>query len=128
MSGLFAARNQVAIAGYAQSPILRRAERPLGATTVETARQAIADAGLTVDQIDGFVSSPLFPTSGGQAAVDGLSVVTSSWLAQHLGADPAYVVGFQGIGQLTGSLTLAVNAIASGAARYVLFHRALHNP
>jgi acetyl-CoA acetyltransferase len=45
-----------------------------------------------------------------------------------MGARPDYVVGFQGHGQLTSSLTLAVNAIASGAVQYMLLHRALHNP
>ena len=54
--------------------------------------------------------------------------VTSGWLAERLGVDPAWVSGFQGFGQIPGTVTLAVNAIASGAADYVLLHRALHNP
>ena len=36
----------VAIAGYAHSTIERRAGRPLGAVAVDTARAAIADAGV----------------------------------------------------------------------------------
>ena len=44
------------------------------------------------------------------------------------GVNPAMSSGFQGIGQMPGSVALAVNAIASGAADYVLVHRALHNP
>ncbi|OBG28681.1 peptide permease [Mycobacterium alsense] len=128
MSGRFAASNRVAIAGYAQSAIQRRAERPLGALAVDTAREAITDAGLRVDQIDGFVSSSLLPSAGGQAAEDGVSTVSSAWLAQHLGVNPRYVAGFEGIGQITGSVGMAVNAVASGAADYVLLHRALHNP
>jgi acetyl-CoA acetyltransferase len=118
MSGLYLARNQVAIVGYAHSQVVRRSTEPLGLTALRTARAAIADAGLTPDQIDGFASSSLMPTSGDHAAQDGISVVSSDWLAQHLGTEPKYVVGFQGIGQLTGSLTLAVNALASGAAVY----------
>jgi acetyl-CoA acetyltransferase len=128
VSARFKARNQVALVGFAHSQVVRRARQPLGVTAIETARRAIEDAGLTVGQIDGFVSSPLLPSTGNHEIQDGVSTVTSGWLAKHLGADPAYVVGFQGIGQITGSMTLAVNAIASGAADYVLFHRALHNP
>ena len=128
MSGLFLARNQVAIAGYAHSQVQRRSTEPLGLTALRTAHAAIADAGLVPSQIDGFASSSLMPTSGDHAAQDGISVVSSDWLAQHLGTEPKYVVGFQGIGQLTGSLTLAVNALASGAADYVLLHRALYSP
>ena len=128
MSATFTARNKVAVVGYAQSPIERHAKLSLGALTVETARQAIADAGLTVGQVDGFVTATLFPTSGLHAVGDGVSIVSADWLAVHLGVTPRYASGFQGIGQLPGSVALAANAVASGAADYVLLHRALHNP
>lgn len=128
MSDHFLARNQVAIAGFAHSPVVRRSAEPLGITALHTARAAIADAGLTVADIDGFCSSALLPSSGDHSARDGVTTVTSDWLAQHLGGEPKYVAGFQGIGQLTGSLTLAVNALASGACDYVLLHRALSSP
>ncbi|AKK26663.1 thiolase family protein [Mycobacterium sp. EPa45] len=120
--------NRVAVVGYAQSPTRRRAERPLGAIAVDTARAAIADAGLTVDVVDGFVSSSMLPSAGGHQIVDGVSTVTSGWLARSLGAEPRYVAGFDGIGQLSGSIGMAVNAIIAGAADYVVVHRALHNP
>ncbi len=128
MSGRTSASNRVAIAGYAQSPIERHAGRALGILAVETARRAIADAGLSVSDVDGFVTASLFPTAGAHAAVDGVSVVSSNWLAQHLGVNPRYAAGFQGFGQLPGSVAMAVNAIASDAADTVLVHRALHNP
>ena len=57
-----------------------------------------------------------------------MSIVSPTWLAQHLGVDPRYAVGFTGIGQIPGSVALAVNAVASGAADVVVFQRALHNP
>lgn len=124
----FAARNRVAIVGCAQSRIEPHAGRPLGAIAVDVAREAIADAGLQVADVDGFTTSALFPTAGDHAAVDGVSTVSANWLAQHLGADPSYVTGFQGFGQLPGAVALAVNALVSGAADHVLVHRALHNP
>ena len=95
---------------------------------VDTARAAIADAGLQPEQIDGFVGSSLLPSAGSHAVRDGVTTVTPNWLAQHLGVNPRYASGFQGYGQLPGSVALAVNAIASGAADHVLVHRALHNP
>lgn len=121
-------RNRVAVVGYAQSRIVRRASRPIGAITVDTARAAIADAGLAVGQVDGFVASSMLPSAGGHQPVDGTSMVTPGWLARSLGAEPAYVAGFDGIGQISGSVAMAVNAVVSGAAKYVLVHRALHNP
>jgi len=121
-------RNKVAIVGCAHSTIERRASRPLGAIAVDTARDAIADAGLTVGDIDGFVASALLPSAAGHQPVDGVSIVTPAWLARSLGAAPRYVAGFDGIGQVSGSVGLAVNALISGAANYVVVHRALHNP
>jgi acetyl-CoA acetyltransferase len=131
MSGRFAAAGKVAIAGYAHSMVERHAAQPLGALAVETAREAIADAGLGLGDIDGVVTAPLFPTSGAHAAEDGVSTVTANWMAEHLaylGARPEYVSGFAGVGQLPGAVAIAVNAIAAGAADRVLLYRALHNP
>ena len=128
MSGRMASSNRVAIVGYAHSPVTRHADATLGALTVETARRAIADAGLTVSDVDGFATGSLFPTSGAHAAVDGVSLVTANWLAARLGVNPRYAAGFQGFGQLPGAVALAVNAIDSGATDCVLLHRALHNP
>jgi acetyl-CoA acetyltransferase len=128
VSGRFPARNRVAIAGYAQSPIERHADRALGVVAVETARRAVADAGLEVADVDGFVGATLLPTAGAHRIDDGVSVVSPTWLAQHLGVNPRYAAGFTGIGQIPGSVALAVGAVASGAADVVLFHRALHNP
>jgi len=128
LTGRFAASNRVAIAGYAQSPITRHSDLTLGALTMETARRAIHDAGLAVSQVDGFVTAALFPTAGAHAAEDGVSLVSANWLAQHLGINPRYAAGFQGFGQVPGAVSMAFNAVASGAADYVLVHRALHNP
>ena len=69
-----------------------------------------------------------FPDGGSHAAEDGVSIVSANWLAERLGVNPRYAAGFQGIGQIPGSVAMAVNAVASGAADYVLLHRALHNP
>jgi acetyl-CoA acetyltransferase len=122
------ARDAVAVVGYAQSPIARHFDRTLGAVALDTARAAIADAGLRPGQVDGFTSSALLPAAGNHAVQDGISTVSSNWLAQHLGVNPRYAAGFQGFGQLPGSVMMAVNAITSGAADHVLVHRALHNP
>lgn len=128
MSGAFAARNAVAIVGHAQSPIVKSFGRPLGAVAVEVAREAVADAGLKVQDIDGFTASSLLPSAGDHAPVDGITTVSPNWLAAQLGVEPRYATGFQGYGQLPGSVALAVNALVSGSADYVLVHRALANP
>jgi len=128
MTARFKARNQVALVGYAQSTIVRHADRPLGSVAVDTARAAIADAGLTVADVDGFTTGSILPSAGGQASVDGVSIVTANWMAEALRVNPRFCAGFQGYGQIPGAVSLAVNAVASGAAEVVVMHRALHNP
>jgi acetyl-CoA acetyltransferase len=128
LTGRFAARNQVAIVGYAQSRIERHSSSSLGVLTVETAKTAVADAGLTTDQIDGFVTASLFPSAGAHVSEDGISLVSANWLAEHLGISPKFAAGFQGFGQIPGAVSLSVNAVASGAADYLILHRSLYNP
>jgi len=128
VSHRFKGRNEVAIVGYAHSPVRRHADVPLGALTVETCRQAIADAGLEQHQIDGFTTGSILPSAGGHGSVDGVDIVTATWLAEKLGIHPRWSSGFQGYGQLPGSFILAAQAIVSGTADYVLVHRALSNP
>ncbi|HEU5307892.1 MAG TPA: thiolase family protein, partial [Acidimicrobiia bacterium] len=111
-----------------QSPVERHARKPLGGVALDTAKSAIADAGLEVAQIDGFTTGAIFPTAGAHTIEDGVSIVSANWMAEHLGVNPRWASGFQGYGQIPGSVELAVNAVASGAADYVLMHRALHNP
>jgi acetyl-CoA acetyltransferase len=124
----FRGSGQVAIAGYAQSPITRHIDEPLGTLAIKTALKAIADAGLTKEQVDGFTTGAIFPSSGGRTVIDGTHIVTSDWLAEQLGIRPRWLCGFQGVGQIPGSVILAATAIATGAADYVLVHRAMFNP
>jgi acetyl-CoA acetyltransferase len=128
MSHTFTARNDVAIVGYAQSDLVRHADVPIGALTVRTCLDAITDAGLEPHQVDGFTTGAIRPAGGGQGSVDGIDIVTANWLAEKLGIRPRWSSGFQGYGQLPGSVVLATMAIATGSADYVLVHRALSNP
>lgn len=124
----FHARGKVAIVGYAQSPIQRHATVPLGALAADTCLRAIADAGLKREQIDGFTTGSLLPASSAHTNIDGIDIVTANWMQQRIGIRPRWSCGFMGGGQLPGAVILAVEAIASGAADYVLLHRALYNP
>ena len=108
----FRGSGQVAIAGYAHSPITRHIDEPLGTLAIKTALEAIADAGLTKEQIDGFTTGAIFPSSGGRTIVDGTHIVTSDWLAEQMGIRPRWLCGFQGVGQIPGSVILAATAIA----------------
>lgn len=128
MNARFHGRNQVAIIGYAQSPVLRSAMESLGQLTITTALSAIKDAGLHVAQIDGFTTGSLLPAYGDTSVVDGRDIVSGQWLAERLSIHPRWSCDFSGYGQLPGSVILAVEALLSGSAEYVLLHRSLSNP
>jgi acetyl-CoA acetyltransferase len=126
--GRFTAAGEVALVGYAHSPIRRAHDVSLGALTLRTIREAVVDAGLELGQIDGFTTGALFPSSGGRSLTDGVEIVTSDWVVDQLQVQPRWLCGFQGLGQICGATILATEAIASGAADYVVVHRAMYNP
>ena len=129
MPRAFTGSCKVAMVGYAQSQIYRRADVPLSALTLKACRDAIEDAGLRPEQIDGLSTTPALPAGGSHNDVDGIDVVTVNYVAEHLGLRPRWWVNHQGSGgMITSSLAHAVNAVAAGGANYVLVHRALHNP
>ena len=128
MGRRYGSSGQVALVGYSQSPIVRHADLELGPLTLRTIREAVADAGLTIDDIDGFTTGALFPSSGGRAVVDGIHTVTGEWVVDHLQIEPRWMCGFQGLGQISGAVIEATEAVASGAADYVVLHRAMYNP
>ena len=105
----------------------KHADMSLGALAVETARghRGRRADGRPDRRLHGQSCSPRrAPTRSWTAS----ALVSANWLAEHLGVNPRYAAGFQGFGQMPGAVALAVNAVASGAADYVLVHRALHNP
>ena len=128
MSARFGAAGEVALVGFAHSNITRTEEVGLGALTLRTITEAVADAGLTLEDVDGFTTGALFPSAGGRALTDGIEIVTADWVVEQLRVQPRWLCGFQGVGQICGALILATNAIASGAADVVVMHRAMHNP
>jgi acetyl-CoA acetyltransferase len=118
--------SRAAIVGIGSSTIERRSDRSITAFALDAAVAAIADAGLTRDDIDGYVGSP---KSAHPAAlhVDGADEVSVWHMAECLGFKRlAYAV------DLTGAFATEMAATASlpiltGACRYVLCLRALYN-
>lgn len=98
--GLWEHRGKVAVVGIGQSHIDRRwdgktMDRALGALAIEAARKAIADAGLSLDDVDGLITSPdtrveqtwaprpYFPPP--YDTEDGLTKVSAEWLQKQMG-------------------------------------------
>ena len=118
-------RQVVAIVGIGSTEIVRSSERSLGSFAVEAARNAIADAGLTKTQIDGYTGSPGAPNASA-LNVDGLDEVSQHYMIAALGLEPRWAMDITGMP--TGMVVAASQALTSGTCNYVLGVRAHYNP
>ncbi|MCV7383250.1 thiolase C-terminal domain-containing protein [Mycolicibacter longobardus] len=111
--------DEVAITGIGMSDLGRRLMRPPLALTVQACQQAIDDAGLSLDEIDGLSTYPgpgmLGPfTEGGVTALESALGIRPTW---HNGGMETFGPG--------GSVIAAMLAVAGGLARHVLCFRTL---
>ena len=102
--GIWEHRGKVALVGRGHSPMDRRWDgkdltKTLGAYSIMAAQAAMADAGVSPDEIDGVISCPGGQSDGGLIGAawdrpyfdppydseDGLSKVTAEWLVKNLG-------------------------------------------
>ena len=103
-------QRRVAIVGVGETEFARRLEEPLERLVFRAARRAIADAGLTPGDIDGFI-----PVHAGPPADD---------LAAALGSRRSFTAGpgmTPGAGSVASLLTAAM-AIEAGLASHVLVY------
>lgn len=121
-------KGKTAIAGIGYSEISRRPQKPLGLLAVDACRAAIADAGLSPEQVDGLATYPESPFAGAGNR-DGEDVVTVAWMMNHLPLAPDLRWYAQiETGMIASPIIEAVNALIAGACEYVLVWRALHRP
>ncbi|MFJ6569241.1 thiolase family protein [Streptomyces sp. NPDC091292] len=119
-------RNKVAIVGYGITTSRRHADVPVGSLAVETADQAIRDAGLTRAQIDGVATGTSMPAYGSDRVLRaGHGFIDAGFLMEHMALDTSW--SYDDV-SFPPALVRAVQAVASGAANYVLLNRTLHNP
>jgi acetyl-CoA acetyltransferase len=122
-------KNQAAIVGVGHSKIGRRQERPLGLLAIDAAVAAVEDAGLKLSDIDGAATFPMFP--GGNAGSDrgdGVSVVTTAWMINHLGLENITWWAETQTGNVSTAIEQAVMALTLDRCKYALVWRALHMP
>lgn len=107
-----------AITGIGASRLGRRLMVPPLSLTIEACEAAVADAGLTFDDIDGLSTYPGLDIAGmgegGVAALEGA-----------LGLRPAWINGGMDTFGPGGSVIAAMMAVATGMARHVLCFRTL---
>ncbi|HEX5368039.1 MAG TPA: hypothetical protein VFY10_01350 [Dehalococcoidia bacterium] len=122
----FDAKNKVAIVGVGHSQIGRRLERPIGALAVDASIEAIEDAGLTIQDIDGLATYPSGPGPG-VGPVPGISAAPLGWMVGALGIEQLNWWG-DGGGNISTAIGYAIQAIATGSCNNVLVWRAMYQP
>ncbi len=109
---------QVCITGAAQSEVGRPSSRSALQLTADACLAAIADAGLTIAEIDGIATYPGKSPDGG-----GIAPVGTAEAAELLGIVPRWVLSSgEGFSHLS-PLFHGAMAIANGLARHVLIYR-----
>lgn len=108
---------RAAITGIGMSQIGRRLMRPPLSLTVEAVKAAVADAGLTLDDIDGLATYP------GEMVAGGFGEGGISALEDALGLRPTWYNGGSETFGPAGSVITAIMAVASSLVRHVVCFR-----
>ncbi len=111
--------DKVAISGIGASEMGRRLMVPPLSLTVQACERAIADAGLTLDDIDGLATYP------GAGPFGGFGEGGVTELESALGIRPTWYNGGAETFGPGGSVIAAMLAVAGGLARHVLCFRTL---
>lgn len=107
--------HKVALTGVGQSQVGRRLMVDPMSLTVDAALQAVADAGLELDDIDGLSTYP-----GGGGSAPGMSEGGIKTIEEALQLRPVWVNGGGDLPGQIGSITQAMLAVAAGLCRHVL--------
>src|SRR5437879_2993604 len=120
-------RCKVAVSGVGLSNVTRSAEIPLAAHALTAVKEAVADSGLKISDIDGLATYPELPATG-HAEIDGISIVSVNCMMAMLKLPNLswhIQVGTTNVG---GAVQQAVNGLLAGVCRYAVVWRAMHNP
>ena len=109
------------ITGIGQSEVGKKLERHPLLLTLDAVKEALAEAGLGIDQIDGVSTYP-----GRVPQMLGFSPVGADELIDTLGIKAKWYAGGGEITSQLGALVAAVGAIKSGQARHVICYRTVY--
>ncbi len=110
--------SKVAITGIGMSQVGRRLGRTPMSLAIDACREAVADAGLTMDDIDGLSTYP-----GGAGKDGGLSEGGVYAMGDALGIAPTWFCGTPETPGQSGAVVNAMLAVAAGLCRHVLCFR-----
>ncbi|BFM07764.1 thiolase family protein [Halioxenophilus aromaticivorans] len=113
--------NDAFITGIGQSEIGMKLERLPMSLTVDAIKEALNDAGLTLEQIDGVSTYP-----GRSAGMLGFSPIGADELIDALGIKAKWYAGGGEITSQLGAVAAAADAVRLGHARHVICYRTVY--
>src|ERR1700716_970202 len=120
-------RCKIAVSGVGFSQATRTAERPLAVHALGAVKEAVADSGLKMSDIDGLATYPEARATG-HAEVDGFSIVCVNCMMAMLKL-PSLTWHIQvGTTNIGGAVQQAVNALLAGVGQDGGGGGAMHNP
>ena len=114
-------RGEAYVTGVGQSEVGVRLTRHPLLLTVDAVKEALADAGLTIDQIDGVGTYP-----GRAAGYLGFSPVGADELVDALGIKARWYLGAMEVSAQLGAVAAAADAVRNGHARHVICFRTVY--
>jgi acetyl-CoA acetyltransferase len=114
-------RGEAYITGIGQSQIGQKLTRHPLLLTLDAVKEALADTGLTIDQIDGVGTYP-----GRSAGYLGFSPIGSDELIDALGINARWRLGAMEISAQLGAVAAAADAVKNGHARHVICFRTVY--
>lgn len=120
------ARGAIAIAGFGSSQIVRRSQRSITSLAVDAILEALTDAGLTREDIDGYVGAP-WATHAGAVHAEGADEISCKTIVRAFGLSGLTFWADLYRGYATDMAAMGAQALLAGSCRYVLGVRALFN-
>jgi acetyl-CoA acetyltransferase len=115
------ANNEAYITGVGQSQIGQKLTRHPLLLTLDALKEALAEAGLTIDQIDGVATYP-----GRSAGYLGFSPIGSDDVIEAYGIKARWRLGGMELSAQLGAIAAAADAVKAGHARHVLCFRTVY--
>jgi acetyl-CoA acetyltransferase len=119
-------RNKTAIVGVGYTPMVRKSEKSLAAVAMDAALAAIADAGLTTKDIDGYSGTPKAPNASAMHA-DGVDEISERYMASALGLTNLRWATDVNRGVVADGIVAGIQSLVMGTANYVLCMRAMYD-
>ncbi|MET0239158.1 MAG: thiolase family protein [Sphingobium sp.] len=113
--------NEAYISGIGQSQVGVRIERSALGITMDAIKQAVADAGLTFDQIDGVSTYP-----GRMAGYLGFSPIGADEIIETCGIKARWHMGGGELPAQLSAIAEAANAVKTGQARHIICFRTVY--